>query len=901
MNFSKRKAGWIFTVCLCSILLFSNTDVSAQKPKHPKTPVGKSDSDSIKVARTAFDTVELSGLKFRSLGPAITSGRIADFAVDPNNPKRYFVASASGGVWRTLNAGSTYEPVFDGQGSFSIGCVSIDPQNTSTVWVGTGENNNQRSVAYGDGVYKSIDGGSTWTNMGLKNSEHIGKILIHPDHPNTILVAAIGPLWAPGGDRGLFKSNDGGKTWKNVLSVDQNTGVNDVVMDLKNHDVLYASAFQRRRHVFTYIGGGPQSNIYKSTDGGDTWTKSGQGLPAVDLGRIGFAISPAKPDNIYAIVEAANGKGGTFRSNNEGNSWEKMGDYFAAGNYYDEIVADPNIPDKLFSMDTYIHVSSDGGKTWKNLGEDSKHVDNHCMWIEPGDSDHLLVGCDGGVYESFDGAKTWLFKENLPVVQFYKVGVDNALPFYNIYGGTQDNFSLGGPSRSVSGNGISNNEWFITHGGDGFESQVDPDNPNIVYAESQYGVLVRYDKQTGEETGIQPHERKSEGTYRWNWDSPLVLSSHVPGRIYFAANKVFASDDRGNNWQVISDDLTRQIDRNKLKVMGRIWSVDAVAKNQSTSPYGNIVALTESPVNDELLFAGTDDGLIQITSDRGKTWRKIDHIKGAPDTSFINMIVASSHDQNVVYACFNHHKYGDFKPYIFKSTDRGVTWTSISSNLPARGTVYCLAEDKVDPNLLFAGTEFGVYYSNSAGKRWKKLASGIPTISIKDMAIQTRENDLVLATFGRGFYVLDDYSPLRSMGEGDLKKDGFVWPVRDAYVFENSYQFGLPGKAFQGSNFYRGDNLDAKALITFYIRDKAVSAKDQRVKNDAKAEKANKDNPYPTYDQLSKERDEEKARVYLTFKNEKGDIVRKLSTAADQQGILRVGWDLRSPSKDPVQ
>lgn len=886
-------------IILCIALSGVCSPVSAQKTKHPK---GSDElPPSTKEMKSGFDTLDIGGLKFRNLGPAITSGRIADFAVDPKNHKRYFVATASGGVWRTMNAGTTYEPVFDSQGSFSIGCITMDPNNSSTLWVGSGENNNQRSVGYGDGIYKSIDGGSSWSNVGLKNSEHIGKILIHPDHSNIIYAAAIGPLWSSGGDRGLYKSKDGGKTWTQTLKIDENTGVNDVVMDLKNHDILYASAFQRRRHVFTYVGGGPQSTIYKSVDNGETWEKSAQGLPTVDIGRIGFAISPSDPDNIYAIVEAARGKGGTFRSNNMGSSWEKMGDYFGAGNYYDEIVADPVHPGKLYAMDTWLQVSNDGGKSWKNLGEDTKHVDNHCLWIDPADTDHFLAGCDGGIYESFDGAKTWQFKDNLPVVQFYKVALDNAEPFYNIYGGTQDNFSLGGPSRSISANGISNDEWFITHGGDGFESQVDPDNPNIVYAQSQYGGLVRYDKLSGEEVGIQPHERKNENGYRWNWDSPLVVSSNVKGRIYFAANKVFSSDDRGNNWEVISDDLTRQIDRNKLKVMGRVWSVDAVAKNQSTSAYGNIVALAESPINPDLLFVGTDDGLIQVTSDRGKTWHKVDHIKGAPDTSFVNMIITSSHDQNVVYACFNHHKYGDFKPYLFVSTDRGMTWSSISSNLPVRGTVYCMAEDHVDPDLLFAGTEFGIYVSNTRGKSWKKLSAGMPTIAIKDMAIQKRENDLVLASFGRGFFVLDDYSSLRNIREDSLKKEALLLPVRDAYVFESSTPYGLPGQAFQGGSFYRGDNLGAKALITFYIKDKITSAKDLRVTDEGKTEKANKDNSYPAYEQLAKERDEEKSKVYVTITNAEGDIVRKLSLSADQLGLQRVEWDLRTPSKDPIQ
>ena len=860
----------------------------------------KKETAAAKEVKTGFDTVDISGLKFRSIGPALASGRISEFAVDPDNPKRYFVAVSSGGVWRTTNAGTTFEPIFDSGGSFSIGTIAMDPNNRNVLWVGTGENNNQRSVAYGDGIYKSVDGGSSWKNMGLKNSEHIGKIIVHPDNSDIVYVAAIGPLWSSGGDRGVFRSKDGGETWDKVLSIDDHTGVNEIIMDPRDPDVLYASSFQRRRHVFTYIGGGPQSSIYKSTDGGTTWEKSAKGLPSVDIGRIGFAISPADPEIIYAIVEAAKGKGGTFRSTNRGASWEKMGDYSTSGNYYQEIVADPERPDRLYAMDTWMHVSNDGGKSWKVLGEDTKHVDNHCMWIDPDDTDHFLVGCDGGVYETWDGAKTWHFKANLPITQFYRVSVDNAEPFYNIYGGTQDNFSMGGPSRSISANGIANDEWFVTHGGDGFETQIDPENPNIVYSQSQYGVLVRYDKLSGEEVGIQPHERKGEEAYRWNWDSPLAVSHHVPGRIFFAANKLFVSNDRGDNWEVISEDLTRQIDRNKLKVMGKVWSVDAVAKNQSTSPYGNIVAFAESPRNANLLFVGTDDGLIQVTTDLGKTWRKVDKIPGIPDTSYVNAIVASAHDENVVYAAFNHHKYGDFKPYIVMSKDKGMTWTKISGNLPDRGSVYALAEDHVDPDLLFAGTEFSFYASNNRGKNWKKLATGLPPIAVKDIAIQKRENDIVLATFGRGFYVLDDYTPLRRIKETDLTKDAYILPVRDAYVFEASYPLGLPGKSFQGDSYYNGDNLGSQALITFYVKDKILSAADQRAKEEEKAAKENKDNFYPSYDDLLKERNEEKAMLYVVIENQAGEIIRKLPVTAERAGLQRISWDLRTAAKDPI-
>ena len=609
--------------------------------------------------KQALDTIKISGLKWRSIGPSLTSGRISDIAVNPNNPFEYYVASSAGGVWKTINSGIEYTPVFDGEGSFSIGCVTIDPNNTNVVWVGSGENNNQRSVNYGDGVYKSTDGGASWTNMGLKTSEHIGRIVVHPDNSDVVYVAAIGPLWSKGGERGLYKTTDGGKTWKAVLTVDEHTGVNDVVMDPRHPEVLYASTFQRRRHVYTYVGGGPGSGLHKSTDGGETWTKIQNGLPTTELGRIGLAISPANPEFIYAIVEAADGKGGFFKSTNRGSSWEKMGDHSTSGNYYQEIIADPIDENTVYSMDTWMSVTKNGGKSFDIVGEDYKHIDNHCMWIDPNNNKHWLVGSDGGVYETFDAAKTWDFKENIPVTQFYKVAVDNAYPFYNVYGGTQDNFSIGGPSRVITDHGITNFDWFITNGGDGFESQIDPENPNIVYAQSQYGFLVRYDKKSGEAVGIQPKERQGENAYKFNWDAPLVVSKHKSGRLYFAANKLFKSDDYGNSWSVISDDLSQQIDRNTLNVYDRIVSIDAVAKNGSTSPYGAIVALSESPIDENLIVVGTDDGLIQITEDGGKTWRKVSAISGAPNMSYLNNVHASKHNANVIYAAFNHHKYGE--------------------------------------------------------------------------------------------------------------------------------------------------------------------------------------------------------------------------------------------------
>ncbi|MBT8298983.1 MAG: glycosyl hydrolase, partial [Maribacter sp.] len=634
-------------------------------------------------------------------------------------------------------------------------------------------------------------------------------------------------------------------------------------------------------------------------DGGDTWNEINKGLPKTELGRIGLAISPANPEIIYAIVEAADGKGGFYASTDRGNTWDKRGDHKTSGNYYQEIIADPIDENIIYSMDTWMSVSHDGGKTFKKVGEDYKHVDNHSMWIDPNDNQHWLVGCDGGIYETFDSAKTWDFKENLPVTQFYKVALDNAEPFYNVYGGTQDNFSLGGPSRVLTNHGITNSDWFITNGGDGFESQVDPNNPDIVYAQSQYGYLVRYDKKSGEKVGIQPREPKGGEAYRFNWDAPLAVSKHAAGRLYFAANKLFRSDDYGNSWKTISDDLTRQLDRNKLKVYDRIVSIDAVAKNGSTSLYGSIVALSESPLNSHLLAVGTDDGLVHITEDDGATWRKISSINGAPDRSYVNSVYLSRHDANVIYVAFNHHKYGDFKPYIFRSSDKGKTWKSITSNLPNRGSVYALEEDHLNPDLIFCGTEFGVYFSTDRGQRWKELATGLPTIAVRDIAIQERENDLVLGTFGRGFYVLDDYSALRTVKNEFPSEKAIIYPIRDALSWEQSSPLGLPGKAFQGDNFYSAPNLGPVAMITYYYNEDYKSLKEKRTKKEEALIEEGKDTAYPDYTALKAERDEQETKLLFTIRNANGKVVKK-EFKKPSKGIQRFQWDLRFTPQDPI-
>ncbi|UKN01631.1 glycosyl hydrolase [Paracrocinitomix mangrovi] len=850
--------------------------------------------------KSKINSGAVSGLSLRNIGPALTSGRIADIAVNPNNHDEYYLAVASGGVWKTQNHGTTYQPIFDGEGSYSIGCVTIDPNNDQTVWVGTGENNNQRSVAYGDGVYKSVDGGKSWKNMGLKNSEHISKIIVHPYNSDVVYVAAYGPLWSEGGERGIYKTTDGGENWERIHFISENTGSCDLVMDPENPDVLYEAVHQRRRHVFTYIGGGEESSLYKTTDGGKTWNEVVNGLPKGKMGRIGLAISPADHEYVYAIIEAEEDKGGFFRSTNSGLNWSKMSGYNTSGNYYQEIVCDPYNKDKVFSMNTWLHHTEDGGKTFKGTGEEGKHVDNHCMWIDPNNTNHWIVGCDGGVYETWDHASTWHYKENLPITQFYKVALDNDLPFYNVYGGTQDNNSQGGPSRTINNAGILNSDWFITNGGDGFESQVDPKDPNIVYAQAQYGWLVRYDKKSGEKMGIQPMPGKGEEAYRWNWDAPLLVSNHDNKRLYFSANKVFRSDDRGNTWKTISPDLTRQLDRNKMKVMGEIQSPDVVMKSKSTTIFGNIVAFDESPKNENLLYVGTDDGLIQVTTDGGATWNKKDNFPGIPSMTYVNMLVTSQHDENTVYAAFNNHKRGDFKPYILKSTDKGNSWKSISGDLPERGSVYAIAEDHVNPNLLFAGTEFGLYFSINGGQNWVELSSGLPTIAVRDIAIQRRENDLVLASFGRGFYVLDDYSPLREITESMMDQDAKIFPIKTALQYIETNPLGNRGTGSQGAQYYAAENPEFGAVFTYYVKEKPKSPKSIRQEKEKEAKEADNDIDYPTYEQFKAEDSYEDPYLLFVVKDANGKEVRKIKSGY-QTGVNRITWNLRYPTTSPVQ
>lgn len=854
--------------------------------------VSGQDSDEPTDETPGINSGLVSALRLRNLGPALMSGRIGDIAIDPLDRSTWYVAACSGGVWKTTNSGVTFQPIFDNYGSYSIGCLALDPNDRFTLWVGTGENNSQRSVGYGDGLYKSTDGGQSFQKVGLESSEHIGMIVVHPDDSDTVYVAAQGPLWRSGDDRGLYKTTDGGKSWKKILDISPDTGINEVHLDPENPDIMYASSYQRRRHTWVLINGGPESAIYKSTDGGDSWKKITRGLPGGDLGRIGMDISPVNPEVLYAVVEAAGDQSGFYRSENRGESWRRVSDAVSSSpQYYNEIVACPHNVDRVYLLDTYMRVSEDGGASFRALGEADKHVDNHALVIDPEDEEHLLIGCDGGLYETWDQGRTYDFKQNLPLTQFYKLAVSNDEPFFYVYGGTQDNATQGGPSQTNNVHGIRNQDWFITVFGDGFDPAVDPNDPDTIYSQWQYGGLVRFDRKSGERVDIKPQESKDGPPLRWNWDSALMISPHDSNRIYYAAQMLFRSDDRGDNWEPVSEDLTRQIDRNQLKVMGRVWGVDAVAKNASTSLYGTIVALDESPLVEGLIYVGTDDGRVQITEDGGTNWRPVDKFGtlDVPEFGYINDIEADLHDPNTVYVAVNNHKRGDFKPYIVKSTDRGQTWQEISGDLPERGSVYTLKQDHVNPALLFCGTEFGCFFTVDGGAKWVQLKSGIPTIAIREIEIQRRDDALVLASFGRGFFVLDDYSPLRDLTV-ELLEENHMFPISKGRMFQRINPLGSGTRGFQGADYYTAPNPEYGVAFTFHLKEALNTKKSERQKKDRASSSAGRDTPYPSWDDLKAEDREVAPSRWLTIRDEDGEVVRKLSTTTGK-GLVRAYWD----------
>ena len=834
---------------------------------------------------------DLSGLKFRSVGPAFMSGRIADIAINPENENEWYVAVGSGGVWKTVNSGTTWSPITDNETFYSTGCITIDPHNTSKIWLGTGENVGGRHVGIGHGVYVSDNGGKNWKSMGLKASEHISKIIVSPKDSEVVFVASQGPLWSSGGERGLYKTNDGGKTWNNVLSVNEWTGVTDVVINEQNPNILYAATWQRHRNVASYMGGGPGTSIYKSTDYGNTWIEIKNGLPNSNLGKIGLAISPFDSTIVYAAVETDRRNGAVYKTTNSGGSWKKMSDTVSGAtgpHYYQELVASPHVFDKIYLMDTKVQVSENGGKDFYVMNEIDKHVDNHSLTFKMSDPNYLLIGTDGGVYESFDDTNSWKFVANLPLTQFYKLAVDDAYPFYNIFGGTQDNNTQGGPSRTFKTSGITNSDWFVLLGGDGHQPATEPGNPNIVYAQSQQGNIHRIDRTNGEATFIKPQNDLNEPYERFNWDAPILVSPHDPETIFFGSQRVWVSNNRGDEWKSISGDLTLDQERFELPIMGKVQSWDNPWDVYAMSTYNTITSLSQSPVDEKIIYAGTDDGIIQYTRDFGQNWSKVsvEELSGVPKGSFVNDIKADLFDPNTVYVLLDNHKFGDYKPYVYKSNDGGKNWKNISEGVPDGFLCWRLVQDHVDKNLMFLGTEYGIYVSVNGGNKWVKFSSGLPTISIRDLAIQKRENDLIAATFGRGFYVLDDYSSLRFISVNSLK-DNLVFTPRKAL----QYNPVRPGSSSQGSNTYYAKNPDYGATFTFYMSDEISTKKQNRLKFEKDLEKTNSNIPFPGWKELDEELNEKSPLTIIEIYDSENFFVERL-TFPYKKGFNRVSWDL---------
>ncbi len=808
-------------------------------------------------------------LKWRCIGPANPGGRIDDFAVVESDPSVIYVGTASGGLWKTVNSGITWTPVFDDQESSSIGDVTVSSSNPDILWVGTGEPNNRQSSSWGAGVYKSTDGGVTWTHTGLRNTHHIGRIAIHPLNPDIVYVAALGHLWGPNSERGVFKTTDGGRTWEKSLFIDEDTGCVDLVMDPASPETLYAAAYQRRRTGWGFNGGGPGSGIYKTTNGGVDWIKLSQGLPEGVTGRIGLNVCRSRPEIVYACVEHQNG--GVFRSEDKGLTWKKMSDVNPRPMYYSKIRVDPNNDLRIWLLGASMYYSEDGGRTWdtnliaRSVREKrAVHGDHHALWINPHDSNHMVLGSDGGVYLSYDRGRKWVFRDNLPIGQVYELGFDMSTP-YNIGAGLQDNGTWYGPSAAWFRPRITNDEWFKIGGADGFYVQIDPRDPDRIYVESQNGGIQRFNRKTGEYQSIKPVTESPEETYRFNWNTPFLLSPHDPDTLYLGGNRLFVSHDRGDTWKATKD-LTAARDRSRLSIMGVPDDEITLSKHDGISYYGTLTTISESPLQAGMIYTGADDGTVQISDDGGETWTNLTgRFPGLPEYTYVSRIECSHSEEDRVYISFDGHRNDDFTPYIFVSDDRGRSWRRISQGIPEGKTVNVIREHPGNPALLFAGTERGAYYSLDRGGNWVFIKEEIPMVPVDDIAVHTRDNDLIFGTHGRSVWILDSITALEQFTPETQAKPLVLFDTRPGVIINFfSRRAHYDYKGLFGHAVFRAPNPPDGVFIDYYLKE-------------------NQDKP-----------------VTIIVQDQGGDTVRRLK-GPGEKGIHRVVWDLRHgyPAPNP--
>jgi photosystem II stability/assembly factor-like uncharacterized protein len=837
---------------LAALLAFAGAGVAGQPA--PASPPGQ------------FDR-----LPFRGIGPASMSGRIGDVAVDEKDPARFYVAAATGGLWKTTNNGTTWEVLFSDQPDVvSIGDIAIGPSDANLVWVGTGENNNRQSSSWGNGVYKSTDGGRSWAHTGLLETRHIGRIVIDPANPDIVYVAATGAMWGPSKERGVYKTADGGRTWSLVLFVDEDTGATDLVMDPTNSHVLYAATYQRRRAAWGFSGDGPGSAVYKSTDAGRTWTKLTNGLPGGRVGRIGLDVYRRDPRVVYARVEHPT-DGGIFRSDDAGRSWKRMSDENPRPMYFGQIRIDPTNDHRLYVLGVNLHMSDDGGRTfvtdrsavqtgiWPEGSpiNASMHTDHHAMWINPANPRHIILGTDGGVGISYDRGGTWDMIDNMDLGQFYRVGFDMAIP-YGLYGGLQDNLSWGGVSAVRSYLGIANADWFLIGGGDGFASFADPNDPDTIYTEAQQGSIVRVNRRTNERKTIKPEAPAGSDPLRWNWNTPMMLSPHDSNTLLAGANRLLRSADRGQSWEAISPDLTAQQDREEFSLMGVRARDFTSAKNDGVAQWPTLTTIAESPRQRGVYYTGADDGTVHASRDAGKSWTNIsDRFPGLPRGTYVGELSPSAADAGTVYASFDGHRSNDYGVYVYGSRDFGQTWTRLSSGMPAGHVVRTIKEDLRNPDVLYVGTEFGLFVSLDRGAGWARLKSNLPTVPIYDIAQHPRDNDLILGTHGRSIWILDDLTPIQQAGKVPGNRHA-LFDLRPARQFNRAHDRWW----MAGDRKFYGTNPPFGAIMNYRL---AGNAKDVR----------------------------------FTVRDGSGAVIRTLHGGIPTSpGIHRVVWDLRY---DPVQ